>query len=151
VWLRSFIGLVGIISLVGCATTRGQMSEDQLQMRLGQLESELEQKDQEISELKDQVKVLSEAMKGKESSPARRSMSSKEDAGYKKEGIIRVQASADQVQLALKNAGFYNGSIDGRIGEKTKQAIAEFQKSHNLTPDGIVGRKTWEQLKSYLE
>ncbi len=149
--LRSFVGLVGVLSLVGCATTRSSMPEDQLQMRLGEMESQLEQKDQEISELKDQVKSLSEEVKKREASPLSKAVLPKEEAPLKKEGVIRVNVSVDQVQLALKNAGYYSGAIDGKLGEKTKQAIAEFQKAHNLNPDGIVGRKTWEQLKTYVE
>jgi len=55
------------------------------------------------------------------------------------------------VQSALKNAGYYNGSIDGKIGGKTKAAISEFQKDHDLTSDGIIGKKTWAELKYYIE
>ncbi len=59
--------------------------------------------------------------------------------------------SAKEIQTALKNAGFYTGSIDGNIGPKSKKAIEEFQKSKGLTADGKVGPKTWEQLSPYLQ
>ena len=36
--------------------------------------------------------------------------------------------------------------FDGIFGEGTKQAVINFQKSQNLSPDGIVGNKTWEAL-----
>lgn len=55
-----------------------------------------------------------------------------------------------QIQIALQNAGFYTGKIDGRIGPKTKEAIKAFQKANGLKPDGIVGRQTWEKLSKYL-
>jgi len=55
------------------------------------------------------------------------------------------------VQKALHNAGFNIGSIDGKTGPKTKKAIKEFQKENNLTIDGIVGKKTWEALKIYID
>jgi peptidoglycan hydrolase-like protein with peptidoglycan-binding domain len=55
------------------------------------------------------------------------------------------------IQQALHNAGFNIGSIDGKMGPKTKKAIQEFQKENNLTIDGIVGKKTWAALKAYLE
>jgi len=58
--------------------------------------------------------------------------------------------SGRQIQTALRNAGFYRGRIDGVIGEGTKRAIKEFQKSEGLNPDGVVGSRTWEKLKSYL-
>ncbi|HTZ11516.1 MAG TPA: peptidoglycan-binding domain-containing protein, partial [Candidatus Margulisiibacteriota bacterium] len=47
------------------------------------------------------------------------------------------------IQSALKNAGFYAGEVDGKIGPKTKAAIEAFQKANNLKPDGKVGPKTW--------
>ena len=54
------------------------------------------------------------------------------------------------IQRALKNAGFYTGAIDGKIGPKTKKAIEEFQKTKGLKVDGKVGPKTWEELEKYL-
>lgn len=54
------------------------------------------------------------------------------------------------VQKALTKAGFDLGAIDGKMGPKTKKAIQAFQKEHNLTVDGIVGAKTWEKLKAYI-
>jgi len=52
--------------------------------------------------------------------------------------------------LALKNAGFYDGAVDGKIGSKTKEGIKAFQKANNLTADGVVGRGTWVKLKNHL-
>jgi len=53
-----------------------------------------------------------------------------------------VQLSPKQIQRALKNAGYYDGPIDGKIGPKTKQAILKFQKANGLKIDGIVGKMT---------
>ena len=65
------------------------------------------------------------------------------------------EASAEKptpetIQRALKNAKCYQGKIDGSLGPKTKRAIEAFQKQNNLQPDGKVGPKTWERLKTYL-
>ncbi|MFH1092941.1 MAG: peptidoglycan-binding domain-containing protein [Candidatus Omnitrophota bacterium] len=54
------------------------------------------------------------------------------------------------IQRALTKAGFDLGTIDGKMGPKTKKAIQAFQKEHNLTVDGIVGSKTLEKLKAYI-
>lgn len=54
------------------------------------------------------------------------------------------------IQTALKNAGYYTGSIDGKLGPKSKQAIKEFQKASGLAPDGKVGPKTWAALGAHL-
>ena len=55
-----------------------------------------------------------------------------------------------QIQTALKNAGIYNGSIDGKLGPASKRAIEEFQRKNNLKADGKVGPKTWTALEQYL-
>lgn len=55
-----------------------------------------------------------------------------------------------QVQEALKNAGYYEGKLDGSIGPKTKRAIEKFQSENGLKPDGKVGPKTWAKLGVHL-
>lgn len=55
-----------------------------------------------------------------------------------------------EIQTALKNAGFYSGAIDGKIGPLSKKAIEEFQKANSLKVDGKVGPTTWEALSKYL-
>lgn len=61
-----------------------------------------------------------------------------------------IQLSPKQVQRALKNAGFYQGPIDGKIGPKTKEAIIKFQKAQGLKADGIIGKRTSAALDRYL-
>ena len=55
-----------------------------------------------------------------------------------------------EIQTALKNAGFYAGSVDGKIGPKTKKAVEAFQSANGLKADGKVGPKTWEALSRHL-
>src|SRR5437868_6950318 len=55
-----------------------------------------------------------------------------------------------EIQQALKNAGFYNGKVDGTIGPKTKKAIEEFQAQNGLKADGKVGARTWKLLSTHL-
>lgn len=54
------------------------------------------------------------------------------------------------IQQALKNAGVYEGKIDGSIGPKSKKAIRDFQAQNDLKVDGKVGPKTWARLGQYL-
>lgn len=56
----------------------------------------------------------------------------------------------EQIQAALKNAGFYDGAIDGKIGPKSKKAIKDFQAANNLAADGKVGKQTWAKLHTFL-
>ncbi|MDD4954148.1 MAG: peptidoglycan-binding protein [Candidatus Omnitrophica bacterium] len=58
--------------------------------------------------------------------------------------------TANEIQTALKNAGYYTGEIDGKLGPKSKAAVEEFQKANNLKADGKVGPMTWEALGKYL-
>ncbi len=58
--------------------------------------------------------------------------------------------SLPEVQKSLRNAGFYIGSVDGKVGPMTRAAITKFQKANALNADGIVGNQTWAKLKDYL-
>lgn len=55
-----------------------------------------------------------------------------------------------KIQTALKSAGFYQGSIDGKIGPASKRAIEAFQQNNGLKVDGKVGPKTWAALEAAL-
>lgn len=65
----------------------------------------------------------------------------------------RVGSSSERlkdIQLCLKNAGFYKGKIDGIKGRATRRAIKGFQKMNGLRADGIVGLRTWSLLSKYM-
>lgn len=55
-----------------------------------------------------------------------------------------------KIQERLKVHGFpnfsKNGVIDNTYGSRTKQMVIDFQSSKGLTPDGVVGPKTWTEL-----
>lgn len=50
------------------------------------------------------------------------------------------------MQTKLKRWGYYNGSVDGIFGSKTRAAVKSFQKKNGLVVDGIVGKKTLAAL-----
>jgi Cell wall-associated hydrolases (invasion-associated proteins) len=54
------------------------------------------------------------------------------------------------LQSDLIKLGFKPGQIDGIFGSKTKSAVQVFQKSVNLTPDGIVGQLTSQAINKAL-
>lgn len=62
-----------------------------------------------------------------------------------------AKPSTRAIQEALKNAGFYQGAVDGKLGPKTREAIKEFQRVHGLNDDGVVGRRTWAKLRTYAD
>ncbi len=65
-------------------------------------------------------------------------------------GDVAGKPTPKEIQQALKNAGLYDGNVDGKIGPKTKKAIEAFQSQNGLKADGKVGRKTWKALSVYL-
>ena len=61
---------------------------------------------------------------------------------------ISYGSSGDEVktlQKLLNNSG-YNLAVDGQFGQKTQQAVKDYQKKNSLTVDGIVGNNTWSSL-----
>ena len=42
------------------------------------------------------------------------------------------------IQRALKTQGYYNGGIDGRLGQQTYNAVEQFQKARNLSTGGLT-------------
>lgn len=63
---------------------------------------------------------------------------------------IRVPVPVRTVQSALKEAGYYKGSVDGKVGKQTIAAITAFQRDQGIKADGIVGRQTWQLLYPYV-
>ena len=61
---------------------------------------------------------------------------------------ISYGSSGDDVKTLqqLLNSSGYNLAVDGNFGQKTQQAVQDYQKKNNLTVDGIVGDKTWGAL-----
>jgi peptidoglycan hydrolase-like protein with peptidoglycan-binding domain len=64
---------------------------------------------------------------------------------------VPVNASEDQIKAAqqqLKTAGLYNGSVDGKMGAETKEALQQFQKQHGLQATGALDQQTLAALQS---
>ena len=61
-----------------------------------------------------------------------------------------VKPTNKEIQQSLKNAGIYDGKVDGVVGPRTKKAIADFQAQNSLNADGRVGPQTWAKLGTYL-
>lgn len=64
--------------------------------------------------------------------------------GLAQKGSVGERVKA--IQQALKNRGYYHGSVDGQFGQQTCDAVMAFQRDHGLTPDGIAGRQTQNAL-----
>ena len=53
-----------------------------------------------------------------------------------------------EAQTRLKQAGLYNGKIDGKWGARSRQALAQFGKQHNLPVGSKLNRSTFAALMS---
>ncbi|BAZ03838.1 peptidoglycan-binding domain-containing protein [Calothrix sp. NIES-3974] len=73
------------------------------------------------------------------------------DAWAAQQPVIREGSRGEAVRGFQEMYSNYLGSltIDGVFGPKTKDAVMNFQRSRGLTPDGVVGSKTWSELRSY--
>ncbi|MFA4984020.1 MAG: peptidoglycan-binding domain-containing protein [Candidatus Omnitrophota bacterium] len=128
-----FLLPVLVIALSGCASAKKRDLQIQgLKNQISVLEADVQAKDQQISELEGEL--------------------SKRAAVIPRGPAVEVKSrpNAKQIQLALKNAGYYTGAVDGKIGRGTREAIRAFQKANDLAVDGRVGKKTWELLRKYL-
>lgn len=56
---------------------------------------------------------------------------------------IKYGSTGEYVKIAQRKLGVY---VDGKFGNNTKNAVINFQKSHGLDADGIVGKMTWTEL-----
>ena len=50
-------------------------------------------------------------------------------------------------QQQLKYSGLYNGSVDGKLGLETQQALRQFQQQHGLRQSGTLDEKTYTALQ----
>ncbi|MCM8814307.1 MAG: peptidoglycan-binding protein [Candidatus Omnitrophica bacterium] len=134
-----FMVLFSLCCLSGCATTKMNPA---LEERLQGIETRL-------STLEHRQVSSEEKVWGLESTVQQSRVQRQQAAKYAAGSSATL--TKKNIQVALKNAGYYNGPLDGVIGSKTTDAIKKFQRDNNLTADGNVGRKTWEKLKKYLD
>ena len=52
-----------------------------------------------------------------------------------------------KLQKRLNELG-YGLTVDGDFGQKTENAVKDFQGNNGLSVDGVVGEKTWKKLNS---
>ena len=142
------VGVVFLSSLTGCATTNRrkqmEMENQGLKNQITVLQSQVQSKDEELNSLKDQLAKTNEAAATKEISAVKRSGKNK---GYLSK---KPRTREMEIQIALRNAGFDPGIIDGKVSKQTVSAIKDFQKANHLKVTGSVNRRTWRHLKVYL-
>ena len=151
---RWFLVIPFVLILAGCATSSRLQS---LETKTAALQAKVDSLEQRQSSIESQSGESRESvgyLKGKVESAPRGPSTVVVTGATGNEGYLyktgKASLTKKDIQLALKNAGFYNGQIDGKIGKKTKKAIREFQKANGLKADGKVGLKTKDLLSRYL-
>ena len=131
--------------LAGCSTVSGKRLNS-LETKVSTLEAKVDSVEQRQSAIEGQT--------GESKVDSRGSSTVVVTGVQGNEGYLyksgKKSLTHKDIQLALKNAGFYNGPIDGKIGRNTKKAIKEFQKANGLKADGKVGSKTKSLLLEHL-
>lgn len=125
--------------LTGCSSGK-EARVAELESKNLEIESRLESMEQRLTALEVYYQDLAKVRTAK---PA-------EAAPVDTKTAVSAMTDSD-VQVALKNAGFYTGTVDGLLGPGTANAIKEFQKANGLTADGIAGDKTKTLLIKYLK
>ena len=69
--------------------------------------------------------------------------------GSKGTAVIHLQAGLLRVFPTYAGPIKRTGGADGKFGDGTEQVVREFQRRSGLTPDGVVGPKTWAKLGRY--
>lgn len=155
--MMSFMGLVLVMmTLTGCASKKGTTKQiNALQAQVGVLTDEVIRLDDALQStrtaLQEEENRRSELNSQLSQSSARIGSLREEESVIR--GIYRTPSGFElpsaSIQKALKNAGYYQGAVDGKIGPGTRKAIEAFQRDNGLSADGVVGRKTWSKLKSF--
>ena len=118
--MLKFIGGIILISLMmGCSTTRGPSTVNQLQIRVAKLERKINERDAVIFELQNDIKAITSQM---ENAEEHKKVDLQVMAGEpldipvepsQDKGVIRIEMSSQHIQTALNAAGYYDGPIDG--------------------------------------
>src|SRR5205085_2255353 len=58
-----------------------------------------------------------------------------------------TNSRVNEVQSALARAGYYDGPIDGRLGETTRKALRRYQRDRGLAVTGSINRAVIEALR----
>lgn len=138
--------LLTVCVISGCSTVpkKVQAEVSDIKTRVDTLETRVEGVETKAAEVERMSSEQARALEDMRSQPILTNFSTKDRTASSSIGSVR------DIQLCLKNAGFYGGKIDGVKGKQTKRAIKDFQESNGLKVDGVVGSKTWKTLSKYM-
>ncbi len=132
----------------GCGTSQKKVQSEVtgIKTRVETIESRLEGVESKQAEVERTTAEQAQALDDLRSSGA--SQAKTNISVKSREGMYSGRMR--DIQQALKNAGYYNGKVDGVKGKGTRRAIKDFQKANGLKADGVVGSRTWDLLSVHL-
>jgi His-Xaa-Ser repeat protein HxsA len=65
---------------------------------------------------------------------------------YGSSGQSAANATVSAVQSQLAKLGYYNGAIDGILGDETEAALSRYQRDQNMSVTGTVNTATLQSL-----
>ena len=133
----------GMLALAGCATAHKNIDMEMqgLRTHVSELESQLQQRDTQLIALQEALDTESKE---------RTSLATQLSTLTEKYKSVSHTGSVKQIQIALQNAGYDVGKVDGVVGGKTRSAVRDFQKANSLKITGKVDKETWLLLRQYL-
>lgn len=167
---KIILSVSAVLFLAGCAATSRRELDTEIQdlhRQMNSLSAQAQQKDEQITSLqrsledKSKEENLQAQLKEKERLASSLQKALDKEAKEKAKLAERLDvltgkyrsasnAYVKQVQIALQNAGYGPGAIDGRMGSRSKKAIRDFQKDNGLNITGKIDKSTWEKLRIYL-
>lgn len=144
-----FAAVLTVFFVAGCSTVPKKVKEDMAGMKtkVDTLESRVENVENKQAAVERMTAEQAQALE--EMKSAKSEKMEKSNISIKTRETPKAKARTKDIQVCLKNAGFYQGKISGVKGKSTKKAIKEFQRANGLKADGVVGPKTWELLSKY--
>ncbi len=154
-WAGRVLALVAVAALAsGCAGTQTRQELARLQSQVGLLDERVMQLERStvggggFSGASFSEPGVDAGATVTAPAPAKKQPAAGKGAGA---SAAVTKPTTRQIQQALKNAGFYQGAVDGKSGPMTHDAVKEFQRVHGLVDDGVVGKQTWAKLKAYAD
>ena len=145
---RMFLMIAGALIVGGCAAQRQAQDLNQLRSEVGVLDQRVGQLERTSLRQSSSSEWTPESQTPSVATPVPGLTPSTPGASSTTPSI---KPTTRDIQRALKNAGFYQGPLDGKMGPLTKEAVREFQRVNGLKIDGVVGKQTWSTLQPYAD
>ena len=143
--------IVTLLLLSGLlVASTGCVSKSSHQREVGALQGQVSQMDAALKAQQEQTQALQGELESLRGSRRAHAESGVAFTGAMYRTPSGFELPATDIQKALKGAGYYSGTVDGKIGPDSREAIRNFQRDNAFSADGVCGKQTWTKLKTYI-